>query len=422
MTIDLVRAALKYLRVDRMPKSNVKPGEVLPKNRETQQAVQFCYVFYVATFTCYMNPSLLEATIEEVIPLIDELCAWIKFFTTHKLAVYMPRPGVVVREHRTAFLVHTHLLYNLIEMDPRLFRAFLDSNAFIDLLLHLWMAMDDKGMPYMGITHSRSSCPLLFVLLKTLEDGDGKDIFLDNLLTRQHHFITHFITATLSRVHQITFITDRDENIEFEQAMQYINNLVQALTPLLTNSTLRYQLLKLSYIQVFTSAFNQFFLKAWAKFGPNQEIWHESILQPIVSLSLFFEDDQDPRVIKNIGDMVGGGLLTVLVNALANSCQDDKSDTVDMGLTMLDILACHAVYPSISTQVSLESIPTTLINKICMNPTIREAWSAFEQNVRDGVVSYARFKSSRFTLCDNPLVCASITFLVYPAHSSTTPH
>jgi hypothetical protein len=277
--------------------------------------------------------------------------------------------------------------------------------------------MDDEGKPYMGITHSRSTCPLLIVLLKTLNDDNGKAILFDSILTRQDDFTTRFITATLSRVHRVAFIANGDKNITLEKAMQYISNLVEVLKLLLTNNTLRYQLVRSSYLRAFTSAFNQFFLKAWAKFGLVHKIWHEDILKPIINLSLFFDGNEDPRVIKNLGDMVDGGFPTVLVYALANACQDDKSDTVDMGVTMLDILACHAIYPTISTRVSLESIPKTLINKISTNSRIRDTWAAFEESVKDGVTSYTRFKSSGIALCDNPLVCALPSH--FQAHSMT---
>ncbi|KAJ2916659.1 hypothetical protein MD484_g3732, partial [Candolleomyces efflorescens] len=403
MTIDLVKAALKYLRVDRMPKLKLKPGETLPKNRETQQAVQFCYVFYVATFGCYENQPLLEGIVNEVVPMIDDLCTWIQFLITHKLAVHIARPGVVVRHQQIAWGAHNNLLYHLADMDPRLFDAFIDSDAYMDLLLHLWMDKDEKGGPYVGIRDSRAPCPLLTVLLKTLDDLDGQAILLDTILARRGSFAVRFIASTMGRVRRMATITNDDKSgLTLEKAMQYIEDLVAVLKILLTNHTLQRLLVQSNYLQVFVSAFTQFFLEAWAKYGLSNKIWKQSILHPIFSLSFLFDEDDDPRVIKTLGDMAEGGFPTLIVYALANAYQDQKPEagTVDMGVSMLEILACHAVYPTISTRVALESIPKTLLSKICTNSRIRDAWTTFVQNVKDGITSYTRFKDSSETTLD----------------------
>ncbi|KAJ3538004.1 hypothetical protein NMY22_g5358 [Coprinellus aureogranulatus] len=392
ITVEIADAILKHLKLDLVPNLDEDEHKVEPFNTYADRALPCITMLSTVAKALQSQPRARTAISERIQENLDGICMWINFLLTFGLSIDMETtPG---KDFRKPYFYHAQLLCDLMDCDGDILRALLSGTRFFDLILRIWMTEGKEGELFMNIT-SPNPCPIITLMMKTLQQDVGREMLLQRIRVRPPTFQYHFVDRIKMRAIQII-------EVEVPTARQvgYIDTLLSISEILLADKEpldLRRSFVKQAYLTEFCTVLNAISMEAGMR--PDRHTVMPAMLRPTHKLfSLVMTENA--RAARNYAELLEGDMLTHLVRVLVWLPDHDRS-AADVGKILLQLMGMYTIYPVFIKQLMSTKLPEQLAAKLYKNPHIAPVWDDFRAALRDRMEAYTTMTDGSGHLCDN---------------------
>jgi hypothetical protein len=301
-------------------------------------------------------------------------------------------------DFRQSYFIHSKLLSDLFDSDPRLHRAFVSSASFGDLLLRICMTEGSHSEVFMR-TLGPGLCPILTLMLNTVKDDMGRETLLTRILVRASDFPEHFAGRFVLRAQQLTSVAS------LAQAIVNIDALLTCVDLLFSSHTsfLRRYFVQVRYLTDFAIALCEISNDIVAdEKNPRRLLC--ALFRPTYKL-LTLVMGETSRAVRNYRDLLSGNFLWIVARIFP--CLPlDNDFQIDAAMRLLEILGEYTVYPPVLHAALEDAVPTEDIKKVLRIPKIGPVWKRFWDSFADRVEPVKSMTAAcTVGLCDNPSVC-----------------
>ncbi|RXW17744.1 hypothetical protein EST38_g8110 [Candolleomyces aberdarensis] len=199
--LPILDATLVHLQAERLPKFPLHPNSVDVFNR----GLQALPLIKVIINCCSRTETMRELTALKILEKFEDLMLWILSYLE---SITKPLPSTVTRflpDRAIGVDDRASALFNLIELNPQLKAAFIDSPTAIRVLLTLWSFKERNGRDIL-LPDLRGGCQILFLWIKiAVEQQEGLDHVFHTILSSQSE-LARFCDAFLKRIRQMPLL------------------------------------------------------------------------------------------------------------------------------------------------------------------------------------------------------------------------
>ncbi|KAF6753974.1 hypothetical protein DFP72DRAFT_1126794 [Ephemerocybe angulata] len=157
--------------------------------------------------------------LDQIIELVDPMCRWVILCLDNRS---LPPSR---QQAPPSDLIFPLLFAQLASRGPRLESALFNSPAFSDLLIKLWLYPIPRGQIHERSTPGAPECPLLWLLLKCLQDEGGREN-LANRIIKHPKIPGYWVIKTLERANRLRDTCNNATRSSLFNAGSYLNMLM----------------------------------------------------------------------------------------------------------------------------------------------------------------------------------------------------
>ncbi|RXW11295.1 hypothetical protein EST38_g14560 [Candolleomyces aberdarensis] len=343
---------------------------------------------------------------------VDGICAWSKFLLVVDLQLTVLNDQKVLFKFREGsmeqYLQTPRMISQILDLDASLPPDFFSTAEFSDLLVWLWTAKDKDGALWSIKKSSEilsQGCPIIDLMLTTVEGKDGKEGLLLHLASRPRRYIDAVVESIVERA---KLVQDNADSQHPEQVMMFLLGLFEIALALRTNTWVQHGLSASHYLARFSSALEEVtrsLFKIQSKL-PTKLLIHKGIF----TLAVLANHDHR-RSLLDWRDLLAGKLLLTLGRVLVvpvSEPNDDRMPFTRQGAheasdDLLQTIAARIAFPSVLSRLAL-GLPNNELASIPINKDTENLWkviNAAKENLR--IYRFLKETNTSY-LCDYPKV------------------
>ncbi|KAJ3539065.1 hypothetical protein NMY22_g4905 [Coprinellus aureogranulatus] len=347
---------------------------------------------------------------------VDALCRWICMFGKLAAPTLDDTGGCKVNWTRHESIAQSCVvLASVVDVDDSLFRSFLLSPYFLDLLINVWMDEFDNGDESLFIHFdsptTSPTCSVLWLITKCLGDEDGRPALLDRMWFRGR--LKELPSTFIRRVRQLRTADPSRASPEF--TIEYTDFIIAAIAELVwSDNNFLKPFCSLNYMGELSQLLDHAFINLRRTQKQRTSLRMIEVLYSFVTRLC----DQPTRFIQTWRDLIAANFLTLFYQVLLSLPPpgSSKRQYSEDAVSLLDMLAMLSTFRSIGEEMLKMGAPLKLLANCAIpaNPLVDTAWQRLWKTATTSAMLYFHNKE-QLRLCDYPWCDGARLFEDHPS-------